>query len=73
MKPDIAKHKPDPSYLRALLDKAKLSQVAAARLLGVSERAMRSYLAPAWKSGHPVPYTVQFALECLAKYGAALP
>lgn len=68
MKPDITLHNPDPTYLRALLEQAGLSQRKAAHLLGVSERMMRYYLVhsddPTYR---PMPYTVQFAIECLAK------
>jgi DNA-binding transcriptional regulator YiaG len=62
MKPDISKHRPnDAAYVRKLLDKAGVSQREAARILGVTDRAMRF-----WCAGETIPYTVQFALECLA-------
>jgi hypothetical protein len=61
-KPNAAKHNPDPDYVRKLLDRAGVSQREAARILGVTDRAMRY-----WCSGdQPIPYTAQFALECLA-------
>lgn len=64
MKPDPSKHRPkDPEYVRELLDKAGLSQRAAARTLGVGDRTVRH-----WCAGTlAIPYTAQFALECLAK------
>lgn len=68
MKPDIKQHNPDPTYLRALLEQAGLSQRKAAHLLGVSERMMRYYLVHSDDPNYrPMPYTVQFAIECLAK------
>ena len=68
MKPDIKQHNPDPTYLRALLEQAGLSQRKAAHLLGVSERMMRYYLVHTSDQNYrPMPYTAQFCLECLAK------
>lgn len=68
MKPNIKHHNPDPIYLRFLLEQAGLSQRAAARTLGVSERMMRYYLVHADNPNYrPMPYAVQFCLECLAK------
>lgn len=63
MTPDATKHNPSPEYLRALLDRAGLSQREAARRIGVSERMMRYYLAPDSADYRPAPYVVQFALE----------
>ncbi|MDO4224235.1 MAG: helix-turn-helix transcriptional regulator [Acinetobacter sp.] len=69
MKPDISKHNPDPSYIRALLEQAGLSQRKAAHILGISERMMRYYLVhPDDPNYRPIPYTVQFAIECLAHH-----
>ena len=66
-KPDASLYNPDPRYLRGLLEKAGVSQRQAARLLGISDRAMRYYLSDeASASFRPAPYAVQFALECLA-------
>lgn len=66
-KPDSSNHNPDPRYLRGLLDQAGLSQRSAAQLIGISDRAMRYYLAA---EGHhsyrAAPYPVQYALEQLA-------
>lgn len=65
-KPDASKHDPRPEYLRALLDKAGVSQRAAARRIGVSERVMRYYLAnPLSGDYRTAPYPVQYALEQL--------
>jgi len=64
MTPDATKHNPSPDYLRALLDRAGVSQREAARRIGVSERMMRYYLADA--DNRPAPYVVQYALESLA-------
>lgn len=68
MKPNLAHHNPDPTYIRALLDKAGLSQRKTAHLLGISERVMRYYLVKTDDPNYrPMPYTVQFAIECLAR------
>lgn len=69
MKPDPTTYNPDPAYLRRLLDKAGVSQRQAARLIGVDERTMRSYLSDAASVARSsrAPYSVQFALESLAK------
>ncbi|MFG8489186.1 hypothetical protein EJ647_33160 [Pseudomonas aeruginosa] len=65
--PDASNHNPDPRYLRGLLKKAGISQRRAAELLGLGDRVMRYYLSEDAKDGYrPAPYTVQFALECLA-------
>jgi hypothetical protein len=70
MTPDATKHDPSPEYLRALLARAGLSQREAARRIGVSERVMRYYLAPASADYRPAPYVVQFALESLPRSSA---
>lgn len=68
MKPDASLHDPRPDYLRALLDKAGVSQREAARRIGISERLMRYYLAPeSAKDRRVAPYPVQFALESLPR------
>ena len=68
MKPDIKNYNPDPVYIRTLLEKAGLSQRKTARILGVSERMMRYYLVHTDDPNYrPMPYTVQFAIECLAQ------
>ena len=61
MKPDATRHDPRPEYIRALIERAGLSQREAARRIGMSERVMRYYCA-----GERTPsYPVQFALESL--------
>ena len=65
--PDAALHNPDPTYVRELLARAGVSQRDAARRVGVSERSMRGYVAEAGTpTAQPIPYPVQYALECLA-------
>lgn len=65
--PDASQHNPAPAYLRGLIERAGLSQRAAARQIGVPERTMRQYLADRDAStATDAPYPVQFALECLA-------
>lgn len=66
IRPDAKRHWPRPEYLRALLDRAGMSQRSAARQIGVSERVMRYYLADKTADYRPAPYPVQFALEALA-------
>lgn len=63
--PDASLHNPSPEYLRALLDRAGVSQREAARRIGISERMMRYYLASAAADHRPAPYVVQYALEGL--------
>lgn len=61
MKPDFNLHNSDPKYLRSLIEGAGISQRQAAVSIGIAPRTIRNYL-----SGHrPIPYTVQFAIECL--------
>lgn len=67
MTPDASKHDPRPEYLRALLKQAGVSQRAAARRIGISDRVMRYYLAGKSAGYRPAPYPVQFALEALAQ------
>lgn len=64
--PDFSLHNPKPAYILSLLKRAGLRQRAAAELLGVSERTMRYYVAEGRATHIPAPYTVQYALECLA-------
>lgn len=68
MTPDASRHDPRPEYLRALLDRAGVSQREAARRIGISERVMRYYLTPegGGAESRAAPYPVQFALEALA-------
>jgi predicted transcriptional regulator len=65
MKPDIEELNNSPEYVRELVNKVGVSQNMAARMIGVSERSMRNYLAANGKQR--APYVVQFALECLAE------
>ena len=64
-KPNASLHNPDPRYLRGLLDDAGISQRAAARAIGISERAMRYYLSDTAADHRPAPYPVQYAIERL--------
>lgn len=64
MKPNASTYKPDPAYLRELIEQSGLTQEKAALRIGVSVRAMRNYLSET--AGRQAPYPVQFALECLA-------
>jgi len=63
MSPDTSKYNPNPDYLRALIEKSGLSQRAAAKKIGVSERSMRSYISN--RDPSKAPYPVQFCLESL--------
>ncbi len=63
MTPDVKHLNQDTDYLRGLIAKTGLSQREAATRLGVPIRQMRYYL----NNDKPCPYTVQFALECLAE------
>jgi predicted DNA-binding protein (UPF0251 family) len=58
-------HDPSAAYLRSLIERTGLSQNAAARQLGISDRSMRYYLSETDRS-NPAPYIVQVALEELA-------
>ena len=65
--PDASTYDPRPDYLRALLAQAGMSQRAAARRIGISERVMRYYLSDSASGNYrPAPYPVQYALEMLA-------
>ena len=65
MTPDARNYRKDTFYFRELIEKAGLTQRAAALLVGVPERTMRDYLNPKKENSMP-PYSVQFCLECLA-------
>lgn len=68
LKPDSSRHNPDPRYLRGLVDKAGISQRQAAELLGLSWPGFRNYLRDeSHQLYRAAPYTVQFALECMAE------
>jgi hypothetical protein len=61
--PDSSDYKPDPAYMRKLVEQSGLSQRQCAKRLGVDERTMRT-----WVLGErQFPYTAQYAMEQLAK------
>lgn len=64
MNPNSKYKNSDTEYLRELIDKIGLSQRATARLIGVNESTLRSYLNPNHDS--ICPYPVQYCLEVLA-------
>jgi len=66
-RPDAQLRNPNPEYLRDLLRMANLTQDGAARAIGVAPRTMRSYLSANPKDHADAPYTVQYALEGLAR------
>lgn len=61
-KPDAALHNQDPAYLRELVARTGLTREAWVARLGFTDRTLRHYLS----GGSPIPYTVQYAAECLA-------
>ena len=65
MQPDATTHNPDPAYIRKAIDTAQelhgISQCEVARRIGVSDRAVRLWVA----GSRPFPYTVQYAIEQL--------
>ena len=63
MKPDATKYNSDPGYLRSLFDKTGMGTRSVSEILGIGNRDFRHYLA----GTKSCPYTVQFALECLAE------
>ena len=69
IKPDSKMHNPDPVYLRSLVESTGLSLRETARRIGLSWNGFSNYLRdenePLYRRA---PYTVQFALECLAHY-----
>ena len=68
MTPNITHHNTAPDYLRGLICQSGLSQAKVAKRLGISMRSLTVYISAEDARGHwPVPYCVQFALECLAK------
>ena len=69
MTPNSANHNPRPEYIRALIDRAGISQREAARRIGVSERMMRYYVSLDPVCFRPAPYTVQLALELMGPPG----
>jgi hypothetical protein len=68
MKPDASKHNPDPHYLLELIKQSGVSRRQAAELVGMTWEGFRNYLRDkSHRLYRTVPYTVQFALECLAR------
>ncbi|MGL4517045.1 MAG: hypothetical protein ACRCUH_10200 [Shewanella sp.] len=68
MKPDASNHNPCPLYLRGLIEKSGISQRKTAQLVGMSWTGFRNYLRAESEPLYRVaPYTVQFALEALAR------
>ena len=66
--PHAALQDSSPTRLAEFLRIAGESQTSAAERLGISPRQMRRYLATEGTPAHtPAPYTVQFALEALAR------
>jgi len=61
MKPDASQYDPRPEYVAELIDSTGLTQLAVGSVLGVSERTIRYWLT----GDRGIPYTAQFALECL--------
>lgn len=60
--PNAKEHRPDPDYLRALIEQAGLTQINAAEAIGVDHRTMRRWLL----GERPIPYLAQYAVEQLA-------
>lgn len=54
----LPKNDPSPDRVRALLEKAGLSQRKAAKILGINPRTMRHYCA----GSLPTPYSIQLSL-----------
>lgn len=62
MTPDATQHDPRPEYLRALVERAGITQRETARRIGISDRLLRHYL----HGSREAPYPVQYAMERLA-------
>lgn len=60
LKPDASQYNPDPQYIFDLIESTGMTQVALAKVLGVTDRTVRR-----WQAGDEVTYVVQFALESL--------
>jgi hypothetical protein len=69
IKPDARDEHSHASWLRLCIGATGLSQAKVAKLVGITDRMMRAYLAdPALaKSAQTAPYTIQYALEQLAQ------
>ncbi len=61
MKPDASTYNQDPQYVRDLVLSIPMTRVELCKLLGITDRALRLYMAGTRK----LPYLTQFALECL--------
>lgn len=61
-----SQYKPDPQYLKRLIDRAGETQESAARAIGISPRTLSRYLAADPAVYRAPPYAVQYALEGLA-------
>lgn len=70
MKPDAERYyRPDPAYLRDLLERSGFSIKAAAQRLGMTRNGFRNYLRDESDPLHrKATYCVQFALEALAEF-----
>lgn len=62
--PDAKEYNPDPDYLRDLVAVIGWTQAEIAGQIGVPVRTFRDYLS--LKHPSQAPYSVQFAIECLA-------
>jgi hypothetical protein len=74
MKPNPETYNPDPEYLQGLLQQAYPDlplfkrYEAAASALNISVKSIQAYIdARGVASTRDIPYTAQFALECLAR------
>ncbi len=63
MTPDYNNYNPDPEYVAELLEQIDMLQLEVAATIGVTDRAIRYWLA----GTKPIPYSAQFCLESLAK------
>lgn len=61
-KPDATKHNPDPAYVAGLVRATGLSQRECAKRLGVAHSTLKDWIA----GSRNLPYTAQYALECLS-------
>lgn len=65
--PDSSQSRPDPIYIRSLIETANLSQNGVARALGINPRTLRAYV-----SGEAdIPYSAQYCIEVLARGGVS--
>jgi hypothetical protein len=59
-------YRPEPDYMRTLVERSGMSQRRCARLLCVDERTMRGWIL----GERSFPYSAQFTMEALADAGA---